>query len=91
MFGWLSSESDARFLHEHVDEIGGVRSLRQDPLDDEGLPETLRAGHDRAEHLGHAAAADPVEQKVSPEPLGLQSWGARRHNLGAIGGTSAKN
>ena len=51
---------DARFLHEHVDEIGGVRSLRQDPLDDEGLPETLRAGHDGAEHLGHASAADPV-------------------------------
>ena len=33
--------ADARLLHEHVDEVGGARSLGEDALDDEGLPEAL--------------------------------------------------
>ena len=82
--------SDARFLHEHVDEIRRARSLGEDALDDERLPETLRARHHRAIHLGHTAGADPVQKDVSSEAFGLQRRGACRHNLGVIGGTSEK-
>ena len=45
--------------------------LREDALDDEGALEALRARHDGAKHLGHAALADAVEKDVAPEGLRL--------------------
>ena len=52
---------------EHLDEVGRVREVRQDPLDRDPPVEALEAALLREEHLGHAAARDPPQQHVMTE------------------------
>ena len=72
-------------VDEHRDE-GRVRGqVRQDPLDDQDLLEAVRRGDLGAEHLGHAADRQPLEQRVAAEDRGRVSacpsvaYECRRH------------
>ena len=62
---------DARLLDEHLDEIGRLRPLGQDSLDDERPLKSLHPGHHRPKHLRHSARPDPIEKDVTTEFLRL--------------------
>ena len=51
--------------HEHVDEVGPARELRQDPLDDEDFLEALDPVALRLEDLRHAALPEPLEKAIA--------------------------
>ena len=74
----VEQRADARLAHEHLDEVGGLAELLEDPLDDERAPKPFGARHDGAKHLRHAPDGDPVEQDVAPEPLGLHRFALGR-------------
>ena len=60
---------DARFVEQHVDELGLGGELRQEHLDRHVALEAAERLHARAEDLGHAAATDPLDQRVAVEPI----------------------
>ena len=58
---------DARLVEQHVDELRLVAKFGQQHLDRDVALEAAERLHARAEHLGHAAAADAVDQRVAVE------------------------
>ena len=60
---------DARLVHQHVDELGLRRELRQEQLDGHLAHEAADAGQAAPVDLGHAAAADALAQHVAVQRL----------------------
>ena len=58
---------DARLVDEHGDEVGGTVEDRQDALDRDLLLEAGRALIHGAEHLGHAALRQALDEEVLAE------------------------
>jgi len=60
---------DAGLVQEHLDELGVVRQVREDPLDHQVPLEALDARLPRQPHLGHPARGELLQQHVFPEGL----------------------
>ena len=60
---------DARLVEQHVDELRLAGELRQQHLDRHVALEAAERLHARAEDLGHAAAADALDQRVAVEAI----------------------
>jgi hypothetical protein len=71
--------------HEHLDELGLPRQLRQDPLDDEDLLEAFDAVGLGTEDLGHPALADLLEERIPTEGLVLRRRVGRGRAVHRIG------
>ncbi len=73
---------DASLVEEHLDEVGVLRQVGKDALDDDQL---LEAGHralDAEEELGHATEREPADEGVLAEALRHLLFG----ELGRAGG-----
>ena len=79
MFSWFSSAEMRASLTNISTKSRGLRVIGADALEHEGALEALHAVGDRAEHLGHPARADALEQDVPSESLavGLFRWKTR--------------
>jgi hypothetical protein len=79
----MEQRADARLVAEHLDELGRVRLLGPDALDDEDLAalEALDVG---AEDLGHASLANAVDEAIAPVLLGGKARRIRDHGLGIL-------
>ncbi len=77
MFSWFSSaEMRASFTNISTKSLASD-VVGADALEHEHPLEALHAVGDRAEHLGHPARADSLEQDVPSEPLTLDRFGER--------------
>ncbi len=65
----------ARLVEEHLDELARVGEVREDALHRDAPVEALDAALPREEHLGHAAAREPLAEHV----LTKRNAGGRGH------------
>src|SRR5262249_51393060 len=63
-------------IDEHGEELGLLREVRQDPLDDDDLLEPVGPALPGTKDLGHAAHRKPLKQLVAPEVGGCK-WSRR--------------
>jgi len=75
----IEQRADLRLLHEHLDEAGRARELREDALEHERPPEALGARHDRPKDLRHSAHPNSIQQNVATESLGLDRFPRWHH------------
>ena len=56
----------ADLVEEHVVQLGDAAEVGQDALERHVARDVHRPVHAREEHLGHAAAAEPLEELITP-------------------------
>src|SRR5450755_3362223 len=84
---------ELRLLDEHADELFVLRDVRQDAFDRNEPFEAFDTECLRAEHLGHTADVDPLEQIILSERCRLLHGGGSRSGTGRalMGGTLTEN
>ena len=73
----IERRSDARLVEEHAHELGILRAVAEDALDDEILLEPLDRLRTGQEDLGHAARRQAGDKLVLAKGHGLEGHGDR--------------